>query len=177
MVRCFIGIMLPENVKSRVIGIANKITEMPIKCKTVEPENLHICLSFLGEIEENMVNDVERKLGGICEKYKPFEVEVSGIKLIPNENYIRVIVCDCCSKLLQELSNDVEKYVGGDVKPPHVTICRVKSVADKKSLAEKIQKLDSFVGKFEVGSVQIIKSELEDSGPKYGVLREIKLVE
>jgi 2'-5' RNA ligase len=175
MARCFIGIMAPEGVKNKIISIQNSLRRLPIACKMVERENLHLCLSFLGEVEENEINDICRKLDEISQRYKQFDVNVSEIKFIPKEGYIRVLALGCSNILLETMSKNIKNEIGGDAKPPHITLCRVKSIEEEQKTIEDIKKIDSDIGKFTVSSIQLIKSELQKTGPIYSVIHESKL--
>jgi len=167
MVRCFVGLFIPTEIKEKIIKIQNQIQKLPITLKLVEAENLHICLSFLGEVKEEKIKNICEKLDSICKRYNKFEVEISGIKLIPSENYVRVLALDVKSNMLESIRKDVEKEIGGDSKPLHLTLCRIKKIEDKKETIEKIKKIESEVGKFEVEKISLIKSTLQKSGPIY----------
>jgi len=175
MARCFVGVMLPEHLKENIAKIQQSIRSLPIDCKLVERENLHICLSFLGEVEDEKLVALYKNLGGVCSKHRPLSVKISGIKLIPSEKHVRVIALDCYSKELESLGKDIENGIGGDAKPPHVTLCRVRNIRDKNQTIEKIKGIKADVGEFGVSSIQLIKSHLEITGPIYAVLYESKL--
>lgn len=176
MVRCFVGVMIPEDLKNNIVNIQNAIKSFPIECKMVETENLHICLSFLGEIEDDRIVDLRKKLDNVCSNRSAIDIEVSGLKFIPTEKYVRVIVLDCPSMTLETLGKNIRKEIGGDVKPPHVTLCRVKNIREKEQTIDKMKGIDSCVGKFKISSIQLIKSQLEKSGPVYRILHESKLL-
>ncbi len=177
MVRCFVGIFLPDNIKPNVQQIQGFIKALDIDCKFIEPENLHLTLSFLGEIVDAKLEGLKRDLDAICRNFKAFSVSVGGTKLIPNANYVRVIALDVIDNLgyLPHLSNEIKKDIGGDVKPPHLTLCRVRKI-NKGEVLSKLLYMDSFCGEFQVNSVQLIKSELSRGGPVYSTLHESKLV-
>lgn len=175
MVRCFIGVMLPLELRSSVIRLQDKIKSLPLETKMVESENFHICLSFLGELEDRKTEEIVKKLDLLCKNYQKFEVKFSGIKLIPNEKYIRVIILDAKDDVLYTLSKHIEKEIGGDAKPPHLTLCRVKSIKDKQKTVEEIKKIDVNIGTFTVSSIQLIKSVLQRYGPTYTIVHESKL--
>ncbi len=141
----------------------------------VERENLHISLSFLGEVVEDRINDISKKLDEICSRYQSFEASVSTIKLIPNENFVRVLALDVSGSTLKMLSRDIEHEIGGDAKPQHLTLCRVKNIRDKQKTVEDIKRVGSGVGSFMVSSVCLIQSVLQKPGPIYTVLHESKL--
>jgi len=177
MVGCFVGIFLPDNIKPKVQQMQGFIKALDIDCKFVEPENLHLTLSFLGEMADAKLEGLKRNLDAICRNFKAFSVSVGGIKLIPSVNYVRVIALDITDSLgyLPHLSNEIKKDIGGDVKPPHLTLCRVRKI-NKREVLSKLLYMDSFCGEFLVNSVQLIKSELSRGGPAYSTIHESKLV-
>ena len=167
--------MMPECSKAKITSIQNSLRRLSIACKMVERENLHLCLSFLGEVEENEINEICRKLDEISQRYKQFDADASEIKFIPNEGYIRVLALGCSNALLESISKNIKNEIDGDAKPPHITLCRVKSIEDKQKTIEDIKKIDQDAGKFTVSSIQLIKSELGKTGPIYSVIHESKL--
>ncbi len=174
MIRCFIGLFVSDVLKNKIIDLQDKIKKLPVKAKFVEPENLHMCLSFLGEVEDERIEEISKNLDSIANEFKRFEVELSGIKIIPSENYIRVLALDVLDKEknLEKITKEIKNKIGGNIKPTHLTLCRVKSVLDKKGFIEKIKKIDSKIGKLIVPSILLIKSTLQKPGPVYSVLHE-----
>jgi 2'-5' RNA ligase len=167
--------MIPEDVKENIEPIKNELAQLPMNCKFVEKENLHICLSFLGEVDESRINDISTKLDEISKDFHEFEIDVYGIKTIPNERYIRVLAFDVTSEnnSLNILQERLVKNIGGNAKPPHLTICRVRNVKDKKKVLKSLEIYKSkYISKFNVSSIQLIESRLRKTGPIYSVLHE-----
>lgn len=177
MVRCFIGFLLPENVKKHAIEMQKEVARWPLVCKFVEEKNLHICLSFIGEVDEHEVDKIAESLDEICKGYSKFEVMVSKIRAIPNENYIRVLALDVLEKTgtIEKINREIVQKIGGDSKPPHLTLCRVKNVSDKKNVVQKMKDMKDMGESFAVDAMQLIKSELRKPGPVYSVIHESKL--
>jgi len=175
--RCFIGFILPEDCKERIFSLQQKMKNLPMRAKFVEKENLHICFSFLGEIDENRIQEVKKKIDEISSKYKKVDVASKGILFIPNKNYFRVLALDIKvgKEKLTSISNEIVQKIGGDSKPPHITLCRVKSVWNKEELF-KFARSSSFEIKFTVDSIQLIKSILSREGPKYTIIHSSKLL-
>jgi 2'-5' RNA ligase len=169
---------VPDDVKLQIAEIQNKLKLLPIICKMVEPENLHICLSFLGEVDDKSIEKISEELETICKSCSKFRVKIGEIKFIPSEKYVRVIVLEASdeSGSLKLISSDIRKSIGGDAKPPHITICRVKDISDKAETAQKIKNLDMYVDGFDVGGIDIIKSELSRNGPTYTSIKSCKLL-
>lgn len=178
--RVFIGFFIPENIKHRIVDIQSRLEKLPILCKMVESHNLHVSLSFLGNLDRVRVEEVKEYLSKICKDRSIFEVDVGAIKIIPNEKYIRVIVLQVSeqSGILNDICSDIKKMIGGSMKPPHLTLCRVKSVLDKEKTIVGIKGVDLKGGlKFDVDAINLIKSELGPSGPRYDIAHVGKLNE
>ncbi|MEM5802023.1 MAG: RNA 2',3'-cyclic phosphodiesterase [Candidatus Aenigmatarchaeota archaeon] len=173
--RVFIGIFVPDDLKEKILDLQNQIKNLPLEVKMVEAENLHITLSFLGEISEEKIMLIKDKLDQITKKHKKFEANINGIKLIPNQNYIRVIALDVISNELNRISHEIKEIIGGDVKPPHLTLCRVKNISDKSNTVRQLLKL-GLKEVIEIKSICIIKSVIKKTGPEYSSLYESNLI-
>lgn len=172
MVRLFIGFMMPEEMKNYINRIQKSIDANNFEGKFVEKENLHISLSFLGERPEENLMDIKRNLDEIATEYEKFSVVVSNIKLIPNETYVRVVALEIEdeNKILEQMGKEIVKKIGGDSKPPHITLFRVRKIKDRKKFMENVQSLDFGKMEIEIDKMDLVKSELRRGGPIYSVL-------
>jgi len=168
MVRCFIAIY---PIKSERVYKMQKEIGKFIDGKEVEKENMHITLSFLGEKSENELVDIRKKLNEISKEYQKRIATLTRVKLIPNENFFRVIAIDVIG--LDDLSEAVKRKIGGDVKPPHLTLFRVRNVKEKTKLLELIKA--EINEKILVDRVCFMKSTLTPKGPIYEVLDSFEL--
>jgi RNA 2',3'-cyclic 3'-phosphodiesterase len=173
MVRIFVGIFLPDNLKSSVVETQKRIEKLPIECKLVEEKNLHVSLDFIGDVEENELEEIKNKISDLAKSFKPFQVEIGDLKLIPSERFVRVIAFGINSIELSSLGEEIQKKIGGDAKPPHLTLCRVKKVLSKNELLDDFSIIEKEkIGSFKVSSIQLIKSELRREGPVYSVVSD-----
>ncbi len=172
MVRCFVGMLLPKNIIESILPVKNELVRLQMGCKLVEDETLHVCLSFLGEIEESRVETISNIIDEIGKEFKSFDVEITDVKMIPNEKYIRVLALDVVENDdMKKLRMEVKTRIGGDSKLCHITLCRVKDIQDKATVVQKIKEI-KFYKKFTFDRLQLIKSELKRSGPVYSVVHE-----
>jgi 2'-5' RNA ligase len=174
--RLFIGIMVPEEVRTAVADIQSSVARLPMRVKLVEPENLHISLSFLGNVAEENIPNIASSLDKICQEHRPFTVRISGMMLIPNERHLRVIALDVKSNgdLLEKLRWEVEKKVGGDSKPCHLTLARVREMKDRRLAISRLKDLN-IEKYFEFQSVCLVRSMGTRSGRVYLVVHESRL--
>lgn len=178
MVRCFIGVFVPFALKECILPLQKYIKSSHVDCKLVEYENLHITLSFLGDVAESRIDLIKNNLDLVAKRFNKFVIGLSGVKFIPSVNFVRVIGLDIIDSngLLRQIMDEIKTNVGGDVKPPHLTLCRVKNF-DKTKVVSKLLNLDSNCGDFEINSLSLIKSELKFDGPVYSTLHKSKLLE
>ncbi len=175
MVRAFVGVPIPETIKSYLVGIQAKLNSLPIKSKLVEFENLHISLSFLGDIDESAVEAIKSKLDYLSELYKNFEISIGDILLIPNEKFTRVIALDVKSELLETLRKEIVKQVGGESHPAHLTLARVKTIGDKSGFLEKVKEIELSRKNFTIDGICLFESKLQKGGPVYTILHKAHL--
>lgn len=175
--RTFIAIDLPEDVKSKIFHEFETLQKKNFfKGKFVEKQNLHLTLSFLGEVSGEKIDEIKKKLREI--KYEKFLCSVGKTGVFDNENYIRVIWVELLSDKIHELQNKVCEKL--DLAPDkrfnsHLTIARVNSVINKEDLLEYLKKINFKKLGFEVKEFLLIKSELTPRGPIYRVIEKFGL--
>lgn len=170
MKRCFISINVSEEVKKEIKKVQDELPEFV--GKKTEIENLHLTLKFLGEIDEEKVEEVRKKLREI--KIKKFETKIDsvgmfGFKII----WLHLIGCD-------ELQKEIDESLKGLFKPEkrfmsHLTIARVKKVEDKKRFLDDLRKIKVPEVKFIVDKFCLMESVLGSNGPTYTVIKEYDL--
>ncbi len=182
--RCFIAIDLDERVKMALSAFQNKLKGCNADIRWVNPENIHLTLKFLGNIDESMLDKVKTNLEDICNKYNRFGLEAKGMGLFPDKRRPRVLWVDIRGNdSLTGLQRDIEEgmvSLGFDREDrrfsPHLTIGRFRSWRGIEALYDKIQlhKDDSF-GLINVRSVFLMESKLRPSGAEYRKIAEVSL--
>jgi 2'-5' RNA ligase len=171
--RAFLGITVPEELKSSIISMQKKLSGYDVKL--VEPENLHFNLKFFSEISDEDVEKLKSILSDVCKQFKPFDVKIAGIGAFPNPEYIRVAwvgIKDGREKLiaLAEAIQDSVLPLGFEKErfEPHLTLGRVRSGRDKERLYDLLKKLDAIeVGSMKVDKITLFQSILGPQGPVY----------
>ena len=174
MLRLFTCVKIPDELREGVVVFQNEMTKLPIKLKFVEKENLHLTVTFLGDVNEDKVEYLKSQLDLSVADVKKFNLKLEGLKIIPNENYIKVLGIQVVSEEMTELIKKVAKYIGGDYhEDTKLTLCRVKNVIDKRKIKEFNEKnLNVKIGEFEVQNVALMKSILTRQGPIYETIHE-----
>jgi len=180
--RCFIAIEMPHEVKSSLGMLQEELKKYAIDVKWVEPNNIHLTLKFLGNVDEKDVSRIIDVMEAVCKKYQPFNLEIKGISMFPNTKSPRVLWAGVeGSTILKRLQMDIET---GLVKigfkqedrefTAHLTLGRFRSYGVNLSEIIKSHKDDNF-GIINIKSISLMRSELRPSGPRYSKIAEVFL--
>jgi 2'-5' RNA ligase len=183
--RTFIAVDLGKLIRDRVIALQEALARTGAEVKWVEPENLHVTLLFLGEVEDRSVPDVCRLVQSCTAQHSPFPMSVETVGCFPNARRPRVLwvgvgagvqpLCALHDELeipLQDLGyrREERRYT------PHITLGRVKSDRPAADLAAALaKKADWKAGETTVHELLVMSSELTPQGPHYTVLSRAKL--
>jgi len=181
--RCFIAIELPENVKSALSDIEGKLKKINADIRWVKPDNIHLTLKFLGNVEEETVGKIAKLMEKICSRYNSFYLEIKGVGMFPDKKYPRVLwigVMD--NNILETLQKDIEDSMAtiGFEKEKrfnaHLTLGRFRSSKGKDALLDAIKELESNnYGTINVKSISLMKSDLHPEGARYTKIAEFLL--
>ena len=178
--RCFIAIDFSEEVRKKIRKIQDMLPEF--KGKKTELENIHLTLKFLGEIDEERVEEVRKRLREI--KFKEFRFKINKIGVF-SEKFIRIIWLGVDEqgegKKLWELQKEIDEKLKDLFEEErrfmgHITIGRVKS-CDKKKFLSELKKINFEEIEVRVKKFKLKKSELRPEGPVYEIIEEYELEE
>jgi len=180
--RGFIAIDIPTNKK--LLEMENEIKKTEADLKLVETENIHITLKFLGDTDEEKIDEIDEIMKNSVKDLKPFNIKLKGSGVFPNKNYLKVIWIGLEEiEILGEIAKKIDKQLENIGFEPekrgfsaHLTIARVKSPRNKEKLLQIIEKYqDVEFATIDVTSVKLKKSDLTPKGPIYTTLKEVKL--
>lgn len=127
MLRLFIAIELPEAVRMRLAALGGGIPG----ARWVAPENIHLSLRFIGEVDEGQFNDIDRMLAAI--RAPEFELFLEGVGFFGPARAARSIHVEIRrNDALFHLHDKIESAVvragfepEGRKFTPHVTLARL----------------------------------------------------
>ena len=178
--RAFVAVEISN--KEIINSITKFQSEINIKAKPVEPQNLHFTLQFLGEVSEEISQKIKQALKTI--KFSTFKVNFKGIGAFPKMKFPRVIwigTDDVGGNALVDLAKKVENVLSPlgftSDKPfkSHITIFRIKNkIGD---ISRELEKFETFeFGSQEISNIKLKQSVLTPQGPLYSDLEEIKAI-
>ena len=169
--RLFIAIKIPEEIKDYFCGIQREIVDSKNKIRLVNKDNMHLTLKFLGEVQPNKVEILNKNLKEIA--FKPFSVNLDAIGIFPSEDYIRVVWVGLKpEEPILELQKNIDENLKKLFKKerdfkPHLTIARIKYIEDKKQFVDKLKQITVDNKKIEVNNFKLVKSTLTPKWPVY----------
>ena len=168
----------------KIIDYENEIKKSGAIIKLVEPENIHVTLKFLGDTEEKLIDDIERIMINSIKNIEPFQIQLKGSGVFPNQNYMKVMWIGIKNgEKIGQIANSIDENISslGFEKEkrsfsPHLTIARIKAVKNKEKLIQIIEKYQETVfADIQVISIKLKQSQLTPKGPIYTTLKEVKL--
>jgi 2'-5' RNA ligase len=179
--RTFIGLDLGKPIRDRLVVLQEKLAAGASEVKWVEPDNLHVTLLFLGEVDQRAVIDVCRAAEQAAAAIAAFPLTVAGVGCFPNARRPRILwagvsagaaetiaLHDALEAPLLELGcyrREERKFT------PHVTLGRIRGERSVQGLDNVIAKQQAWQGgETTIAEVQVMSSELTRDGPKYTVL-------
>lgn len=167
--RAFIAIPIERRIVKAIEAAAGPLREVGADIKWVEPDNLHVTLKFLGEMEGAAVAALRADLREAATRHRPFDMAVAGFGMFPR------VVWVGCEGPLAAIAADVERVaeargVAREDRPfaAHATIGRVKGrhkVGEVRRLIESM-KPPAF-GVQRVAGFTLLESVLRPQGPVY----------
>lgn len=172
----FFAVKLPNEVKTylnRWVQMHN--TQYPFK-RWVHPEDYHITLAFLGFVEKDLLEKVQKQVGDILKHEDSFDLTLNeigtfGPKKSPRIFWAGVKASDEINLLQKKIFKVcLESNINLDKKPfnPHITLAR-KWELDKVFPSEKMPLLKNSEDgdfSFTVSEIALYETHL-DQTPKY----------
>ena len=181
-IRSFIAFdMENEQVLTRLGQVQKLVLETGADVKLVEPQNIHVTMRFLGDINPAMIEKVYDAMKNV--KFTPFTIRVRGLGVFPGISFPRVVWVGMTDGVeqLRSIFDQLEPQLRllGFAKDaygfsPHLTIARVRSARNKQHLAELVTKRGDFeFGTIEANCLRLKRSQLSPKGPTYSNIREV----
>jgi len=181
-VRSFVSIDLDDpRILSEVDRVIASFKSLGGGLKPVEPENIHITLKFLGNVDKSRLDQIKTIIDEV--KFDTFPLEVRGAGAFPNLHRINVIWVGLGEgwnnvQLLYEQTESLLSKLGfpreSRAFSPHVTVARVKSLRRSDEIAQLVRNLEDIdFGTLNVKVVRLKQSILLPQGPRYITLHEV----
>jgi len=182
--RLFVGIGLVDQVRTQLALLDHRLKG----ARWVAKANLHVTLRFIGEVSEDVGDDVLRALAGV--RAAPFALTLSGLGVFPEHGHPHLLwaaVEDRPAGSLQNLYGAVETALVGaglaapdhatpdHAYVPHATVARLKGVRQGEMMRYLARNEAMRIPEFAVEGFTLYRSYLQPQGAVYETLVEYSL--
>lgn len=177
---------MPDELISRLKAVQEELDRGWREVSWVKTTSIHLTLKFLGEVAPESIGKISEALEGAADGIAPLAISVEGVGGFPNLKTPRVIWAGVRENPeLTRLQKNIDEGLAAlgfekDDRPfqPHLTLCRIKSMASGRELGRLVGELKPDVTtEFKAASFSLIKSVLSPKGAEYTVLKEVRLSE
>lgn len=181
--RLFVAVNIPDEIRESLFAFQNELKMSLADVKWIDKNQFHLTLKFLGDTEENSIENIVNGVSKAVLKLKPFKLSFLKIGVFPDIKRPKVIWAgvgegkDELRKIAQDIEHNLDALGFQKEKrefSAHLTLGRFRSLKNKEALISKILRKDKIpLGSFEVKSIELIQSILHPCGPEYKCLKSI----
>ena len=183
--RVFAALELPPETQAQLGEVQASLQALlPAgSVRWVRPEAMHLTLKFYGDVPVEDLTALEAGLAEAASHASPMRLSVAGLGVFPNPRRPQVIWAGLAGELeaLQALQQAVEAMSAGlgfapeaRAYKPHLTLARVSGSlrpADQMRLLEQLEaRREDVFGRFQAGTLCLVRSDLRPNGSVYTVL-------
>jgi 2'-5' RNA ligase len=183
-IRAFVGCTLDDEAMARVVVAARRARsladEAGWRATWVAPENLHVTVKFLGDVDDTVAASIGDAVASVAVKHDTVRLALDGVSAFPHGRPPRVLylATRTIEGDLSAIARDVDDAVAAfevprDERPfrGHLTLARLKFVPRRDGLEPVAAKLAPMLtGEARIDALTLYRSELLPNGPRYHVL-------
>ena len=174
--RAFVALDISgTEVIDAMVAFQAELTSTGADVKTVERENIHFTVKFLGEISQAQARDADNRLRGL--RLNALTAEVKGVGAFPSVRRPGVVWVGVAReqeprvKAIADAAISVLEGIGqNDKRPftPHATLARVRSDRGSGNLTQLLRlNTDRSFGVIRLKELKLKSSVLSRQGPTY----------
>lgn len=180
MVRLFIALLLPNEIKKALEDLIIDLKPRVKGVRWVGADNIHLTLKFIGETSEEKIGPISQVLEKAAAGRKPLTVALDRMGGFPNLKNPRVIwvglsgvepaaeMAGLLNRQLKPLGFEPEKRPFS----AHLTLGRIKFPIDASPLAAYAEQLNFATEPVILDRIALVKSTLTPGGPIYEKLEQ-----
>ena len=183
--RLFVAVEIPPGIKEELTRLQHGFRDLRGRITWVRPQGMHVTLKFLGATPARRIPALVRALEEAAGSCPAFDVRLAGAGVFPGPSRPRVlwVGVDLGAEALVALASAVERClerigVAPEGRPfrPHVTLGRIKELADPAELVRRAASLEGrTAGEMHVGEIHLMESRLDPGGAVYTSLARAAL--
>ncbi len=181
--RTFIALPTSAEIKDKMALVQSDLKRTQADVKWDATNKFHITLKFLGNVNQDKLENLYHVIGNAVNQQQAFELEYNSVGVFPNMNNPRVIWIGAePNQKLMDLQSNIQQTCMELGFPkedrgfhPHVTLGRVRGRKNISHLTEAIKSITFEPIVFFCKELLIMKSDLKPEGSVYTVLKSFQL--
>ena len=183
MVRTFVALLIPEPWKDYLGRVERDLADRMSGLSWGEPDNMHITIRFLGDLEDDGVRRAGESTRRGAEHHEAFLARLGGPGAFPSMNRPRLLWAGLeegaeeAIALARSVNEALKRDgFGPPDKPfkPHITLARVRDRAQGVEAFRGYAPPEPPEGAL-LDRIVMMKSDLHPAGARYTALEEIRL--
>lgn len=176
--RCFAGIQVSPEVRVVCAGVQERLRSAALDARYDPPQNFHLTLAFLGNIDAERFEEVARTLDDAATRCAPFTLTFDRIGAFPSERRPRIVWVGTRAQppAYRHLARTLRHAYAGlgfrfdDDAIAHITIAHIKGGAERP-----IPLLDLAPAALPVEEIALFESLALEGGTCYAVRARARL--
>ncbi len=174
--RLFVGLILPEEIRTELFAVQKKFSSDVAKIKWISKKNLHLTLKYLGDVDKKDLKVIYDKLERI--KFDPFEIRLGQLNFFKKNGQVKALWTEITpKKKVIKLQQEVDEELLSNFKfdqsfSPHLTLGRIKLIKNENKFSKILKEVKVKNKKFSIDKFYLIRSKLTKDGPNYKILKE-----
>ena len=184
-IRAFIAIELDERIRRELARLQDRLKTAEADIKWADTSSIHLTLKFLGDIQPETLDNVERAMARTAGRFTHFHMDIGALGAFPDRNKPRVIWASVTKRAnyLHDMVRRLTEELGGLANDdtarnftPHITLGRSRTETPAPQLTTLLKNTHAPAGLSQkVERITLFRSELLPKGPIYHVLYSVAL--
>ena len=184
-VRAFVAANLDSGLKAALARVQDRLKATRADVGWVRPENLHLTLKFLGQVEDGRLGAIGEAIAAAATGCGPIRLVFEGLGAFPYPRAARVVWiglshgAEALAKLQTRIETGLESLGFAREERPftaHLTLGRVRSPAYREQLARALTGAPTeTLGEMVLDRIELMKSDLHVAGARYSILQSFSL--
>jgi RNA 2',3'-cyclic 3'-phosphodiesterase len=169
--RLFVAIPVPELIKEE---IHKQLNTLNLPLKWIPEKNLHVTAHFFGNIEEEYLDELFKKISDVCKEVSSLVLEPEMISVKSGKFQNMIWVKFKRSQAFEDLCKEISKKFDVEVKRnplPHINLVRSRS----KITSDKFPIPFNKTFQLNVSAIELWESKLSPQGSTYSSLKSFIL--
>jgi len=173
--RLFVALDTPEGLKGILARLRTDINPLP-SFRVVDPANVHLTLTFLGEVPDGKVGKVVAALHDV--PFSGCTLQTTKLGIFPHVLWLGVKLNEELAQLQQHVVRAVRPFTTRDPRPyqPHLTLARFGRLgARERTILDRLVKETRIEERWKSDAFVLYRSMLTPTGPIYEVVERFRI--